>query len=186
MNAAIEAAHAGEAGKGFAVVADEIRKLSEDSSDQGHNIATVLNALKNLINTVTSSSTKTHKQFERILEQLIKVENQETIIKNAMEEQSLGSAQVLEAIRDIKDITSRVKDGSSQMLIGSQEVLTEMTSLAEITSEMSGGMDEMALGTELVNQAVQTVNIITQDTMSIISRLSVEVAKFKVAEASSD
>ena len=180
MNAAIEAAHAGSAGKGFAVVADEIRKLSEGSSEQGRNIATVLNALKNQINTVANSSSSTREQFEQILDQLIKVENQEMVIKNAMEEQSLGSTQVLEAIREINDITDRVKDGSSQMLVGSQEVLSEMTRLAGITGEMNGGIDEMALGTDLINQAIQTVNIITQDTMGIISRLSDEVAKFKV------
>ncbi|OHD80094.1 MAG: hypothetical protein A3J97_09520 [Spirochaetes bacterium RIFOXYC1_FULL_54_7] len=186
MNAAIEAAHAGTAGRGFAVVADEIRKLSENSSDQGNNIATVLTALKNQINTVASSSATAQEQFERILDQLTNVGNQELVIKNAMEEQSQGSTQVLEAIRDINEITCRVKDGSSQMLIGSQEVLAEMVRLAGITGEMGSGIDEMAMGTNLVNQAIQTVNTITQDTMGIISRLSVEVAKFKVDADSTD
>ena len=65
MNAAIEAAHAGDAGRGFAVVSDEIRKLAENSSEQGKNISNVLNNLKTDINTVFGLSERSQEQFEK-------------------------------------------------------------------------------------------------------------------------
>lgn len=178
MNAAIEAAHAGDSGKGFAVVADEIRKLAENSSGEGKKISVVLKSLKNQINTVALSSNKTQEQFESILTLLGHVRDQEVVIKNAMDEQDIGSGQVLEAMREINGITTKVKDSSAQMLTGSKEVLVEMERLAGITEEMSSGMDEIATGTVQINKAVQEVNDITQKTQTSISRLSSEVEKF--------
>jgi methyl-accepting chemotaxis protein len=181
MNAAIEAAHAGESGKGFAVVADEIRKLAEDSSSQGGAISRDLEGLKARIDQVVVLSDKSQRQFSRIFDLLVRVRDQESAIKTAMESQDEGSSQILKAIGDIHDITALVKDGSKQMLVGSAEVHEEMGHLTDITLEISNGMDEMAAGAEQINAAVQNVNKITQDTRSNISDLYAEVEKFNVA-----
>ncbi len=180
MNAAIEAAHAGASGKGFAVVADEIRKLAENSASEGKKIATVLTTLKQQINTVTISSGKTTEEFNNILKLLDEVRNQETVIKNAMEEQDIGSSRVLDAMNQINDITLQVKNGSAQMRAGSKEVLDEMNRLAGISGEMGSGMTEIAAGTDQINATIQNVNEITQSTKSSISQLSQEVIKFKL------
>jgi len=180
MNAAIEAAHAGASGKGFAVVADEIRKLAENSADEGKKISEVLTSLKTQINAVTLTSGKTTDEFNHILKLLDEVRNQETIIKNAMEEQDIGSSRVLDAMNRINDITVQVKDGSAQMRAGSREVIEEMNRLAGISGEMGSGMTEIATGTDQINAAVQNVNEITQGTKNSISRLSREVVKFKL------
>ena len=178
MNAAIEAAHAGDAGRGFAVVSDEIRKLAESSSEQGKNISSVLNNLKIDISTVFGLSGKSQEQFENILEKILNVKNQETVIKNAMEEQSAGSSQILSALQDIKDTTAKVEKGSSDMNDNSIEISNGIENLSNIALEINNGMEEMASGAEEVNTAVQNVNKITQKTRSNINNLSVEVEKF--------
>lgn len=180
MNAAIEAAHAGEFGKGFSVVADEIRKLAENSAEEGKKIEVVLNGLKTQINAAAESSGKTQAQFDQVLKFIADVRNKEVVIKSAMEEQDVGSTQILEAMREINGITMKVKDGSVQMFDGSNEVLTEMRRLTNLTEELSNGMDEIAAGTEEVNKAIQTVSEVAQGTKSSIQHLSEEVAKFRV------
>ncbi len=180
MNAAIEAAHAGDSGKGFAVVADEIRKLAETAGSQGKSITQVLNSLKGSIDRVILSTESAQTQFESVFELTQIVKNQETVIKNAMDEQSEGGIQVLEAIKEINDITVKVKDGSVQMLIGSREVLDEMKRLSGVTQEITNSMNEMSVGTEEINIAINQVNEITRKNMESINTLMGEVARFKI------
>src|SRR5215469_6449686 len=116
MNAAIEAAHAGEAGKGFAVVASEIRKLAESSSQQSKTISTVLKKIKAAIDKITKSTDNVLKKFEGIDSGVKTVADQEENIRNAMEEQSQGSKQVLNAISAVSEVTQQVKLGSEEML----------------------------------------------------------------------
>ncbi|HRU44057.1 MAG TPA: methyl-accepting chemotaxis protein, partial [Spirochaetota bacterium] len=68
MNAAIEAARAGDYGKGFAVVADEIRKLAEESSEQGKSISNVLQSLKDKITGISTVTTDVDNQFIQMQE----------------------------------------------------------------------------------------------------------------------
>ncbi|HQB62338.1 MAG TPA: methyl-accepting chemotaxis protein, partial [Spirochaetota bacterium] len=140
MNAAIEAAHAGDYGKGFAVVADEIRKLAEESSGQGKSISNVLKSLKDKIASISTVTTDVDNQFVQMQEQIIKLDNQESVIQNAMREQASGGAELLEAIKQISHITENVKSGSTEMLIGSREISSEMTKLVNFTGEINRNM----------------------------------------------
>ena len=162
MNAAIEAAHAGDAGKGFAVVADEIRKLAEESSEQGKNISNVLKSLKDKITSITSATSDVEKQFVQMQDYIAKLDNQEQVIQNAMLEQASGGNQVLEAIKRLNDITANVKSGSTEMLAGSREILNEMTKLVDVTSETNANMDSMLDGTRQIANAVREINKISQ------------------------
>ena len=180
MNAAIEAAHAGASGKGFAVVADEIRKLAENAANEGNAITSVLQNLKRRISETVASSEKTRVQFDRILELLAEVRNQETVIRNAMEEQDAGGASVLEAIRIIDGITAQVRASAAEMIRGSSDAMASMTRLSGIAEEMRAGMDEMSIGADEINEAIHAVSGITQNTKNSISRVSEEVSKFSL------
>jgi methyl-accepting chemotaxis protein len=180
MNAAIEAAHAGEAGKGFAVVADEIRKLAENSGEQSKTISAVLKKIKESIDTITKSTDKVLTKFEAIDSGVRIVSDQEENIRNAMEEQSAGSKQILDAIGQLNDATQLVKGSSAEMLEGSRQVIQESKNLELTTQEITNGMNEMATGADQINVAVTRVNDISGENKEGIDVLVREVAKFKV------
>jgi methyl-accepting chemotaxis protein len=178
MNAAIEAAHAGEAGKGFAVVADEIRKLAESSGEQSKTISSVLKKIKDSIDKITRSTDAVLNKFEAIDSSVRTVSEQEHNIRNAMEEQSAGSQQILDAINRLNEVTNMVKDSTVEMLEGSQQVISESRNLGNVTQELENGMNEMATGAEQMNVAVNRVNTISGDNKQHIDNLVSEVSKF--------
>jgi methyl-accepting chemotaxis protein len=180
MNAAIEAAHAGEAGKGFAVVADEIRKLAESSGEQSKTIGTVLKKIKESIDKITKSTYSVLNKFGAIDDGVKTVSEQTENIRNAMEEQSVGSQQILEVIGQLNEITGMVKGGSTEMLEGSKEIITEGRNLEMATQEITNGMNEMATGADQINIAVNRVNEISGQNKDNIDVLVKEVSRFKV------
>jgi methyl-accepting chemotaxis protein len=180
MNAAIEAAHAGAAGKGFAVVADEIRKLAENSGRQSKIISDVLKKIKTAIDKITISTNTVLEKFQAIDSRVQTVSDQETNIRNAMEEQGTGSQQILEAISKLNSLTQTVKHGSIEMLEGSNEVISETKNLETVTQEISGSMNEMSAGAEQINEAVGRVKDISSVNKEHINTLVSEISKFKV------
>jgi methyl-accepting chemotaxis protein len=180
MNAAIEAAHAGEAGKGFAVVADEIRKLAESSGEQSKTISMVLKKIKESIDKITKSTDSVLNKFEAIDTGVKTVSEQTENIRTAMEEQSVGSRQILEEISQLNEITQQVKGGSLEMFEGSKEVITEGKNLEMVTQEITNGMNEMVTGADQINVAVNRVNEISGQNKDNIDVLVKEVSRFKV------
>jgi methyl-accepting chemotaxis protein len=97
-----------------------------------------------------------------------------------MEEQSVGSQQILEVIGQLNEITQQVKGGSLEMLEGSKEIITEGRNLEMATQEITNGMNEMAVGAEQINVAVTRVNDISGENKEKIDILVQEVSRFKV------
>jgi methyl-accepting chemotaxis protein len=180
MNAAIEAAHAGDTGKGFSVVADEIRKLAEDSNNQGKKITTNLKEVSQTINNVAESTIQLQEIFNQIFEFTQKVSEQETTILNAMQEQNEGGTQILSAMRQINDITAHVKDGGNIMQSETDVATEKMESLSRLTDEMTGSIEEMAIGIETINKSINSVNDLTHQNTENLGRLGDSVAKFQV------
>ena len=180
MNAAIEAAHAGESGKGFAVVADEIRKLAESSSVQSKTIGMVLKKIKESIDKMTSSTQNVLDKFEAINSNIKTVTEQEESIRNAMEEQGIGSKQLLQGVSNVNGITRQVKSDSHEMLEDVNGVIKEDENLARVTNEITSGMDEVASGAMHINKAIDQVNEISRRNHKGIDTLMSEVSRFKV------
>ena len=180
MNAAIEAAHAGETGKGFAVVADEIRKLAEESNEQGKQIGGALKESIEIINTLIAAGNGAEQTFDKVYELAMQISEQEDYITRSMQEQMNANKEVLSAIREINSTTNTVKAGSSEMLSGSGNVAKEMSKLDGLTQVITNSMDEMSAGAIQINNAVVEVNDLVQKNRESIEILANRVKEFTV------
>jgi len=179
MNAAIEAAHAGEAGKGFAVVSDEIRKLAEGASAQSKSISHVLKSLVDSIEGVVDSTTEATLAFETVQEAIETTSQMERQVKNAMEEQSSGSNEVLEALTEISGVTAEVNSGAIEMRQGSGTIIQELQRLVQITQEVRQSMDEMTQGIVEINSSFAAIVTMTQQNRVAIEGVEEQVSHFK-------
>jgi methyl-accepting chemotaxis protein len=180
MNAAIEAAHAGEAGKGFAVVAEEIRNLAESSAEQSKTVSAVLKKIKTAIDAITHATEDVLNKFEAIDSGVKTVENQETRIREAMEEQGKKSRHILDEVSRLRDLTGRVRETSGQMRLGSHAVMQESRGLEASSTEISNGMGEISSGVEQINTAVQKISDLSGNNKEDIISLVGEIAHFKI------
>jgi methyl-accepting chemotaxis protein len=181
MNAAIEAAHAGEAGQGFAVVADEIRKLAENAAKQSKTIGTVLKKITDSIALIQRTADGVLGKFEAIDSGIQTVLDQELQIRNAMEEQSAGSQQILEALEKLNEITRKVKAGTGEMQEKSMEVIREGKSLETAAEEISSGVNEIASRTGQVNGSVDHLREIGNKNRDNIDTLGKAVSPFMIS-----
>jgi hemerythrin-like metal-binding protein len=181
MNAAIEAAHAGEAGKGFAVVADEIRKLAENAAEQSKTIGTVLKKITDSITLIQRTADGVLDKFEAIDSGVKTVLDQELQIRNAMEEQSAGSQQILEALEKLNEITRTVKTGTGEMQGKSREVIREGKNLETAAAEISSGVSEIASRTGMVNDSVEHLREIGDKNRNNIDTLGKAVSPFMIS-----
>jgi len=137
MNAAIEAAHAGEAGKGFAVVANEIRRLSETTRENSHNIS---QTLKNIIDGIAKTSKQSDDTGVRIngmSKEISSFADTMTTLINTFNELSAESGEITNALCDLRDISNSVKTDYDRMLKMTNQLRDSMHELASIADKKS-------------------------------------------------
>ncbi len=131
MNAAIEAAHAGDAGKGFAVVSDEIRKLAETTAAQSKNASDVISTITLYINDIVEFSDQLTNAANTTMTVIKQVSQITEEVKNAMQEQSIGSRQVFESMVGVDEITHIIKANSADILLVTQQTIISNKAASE-------------------------------------------------------
>lgn len=180
MNAAIEAAHAGELGKGFSVVADEIRRLAETASEQSRTIGANLASMGTEIEGVVASSQASVQTFGSLLHHIEATGSLVMEIKHAMEEQKVGSSQILEALKNMNDITGQVQRASGEMASSILVVRDEIESLHGSAHDIQGLMDVIVSEVKEIEGTTGVVLDSSDRTGKIISTMESYIGRFKV------
>jgi methyl-accepting chemotaxis protein len=180
MNAAIEAAHAGDSGLGFAVVADEIRSLAIGSSRKSKEIASDIKRIKGMIDSVATTSTEAEAAFILVMEHLATVGDFEREIRQAMDEQSEGSKQVLQAIGEINSVTVNVRNGSNEIMEGSQSIGGEMQNIAAASEDLRVGVGDIESAASVIQSAGDQVKELAKRNDLAIRSLAAIVSRFRL------
>jgi methyl-accepting chemotaxis protein len=180
MNAAIEAAHAGNAGRGFAVVSDEIRRLSENTAKQSRSITETLNKVIANIQSVTEASNDAGNVFSGMVHKISEDGTIVTEIRNAMEEQSAGSQQIVSTLNEIKDTTQTIESSSHTMNSSVQDVGKEIAELTRLADGLQSGTEEIEKATQTIHESIKSLSEMAVDNRTFADRLSSDTGKFTV------
>jgi methyl-accepting chemotaxis protein len=136
LNATIEAARAGDAGKGFAVVASEVKDLAQETARATEDIGSRVNAIQQ----DTSGAVDV---IGRISEVIAKINDFQTTIASAVEEQTATTGEMSRSIGEVASGSSRIAANIADVSTASGSALHGVTQTRQASDEVARTAEEL-------------------------------------------
>ena len=140
LNATIEAAGAGEAGKGFAVVANEVKELAKQTQAATESISGQINEMQ-------AKTEETQKAVVEVAEVINNLNDINTMISAAVEEQSSTSNEISSDLGNLSSSVDVVGNNIEEMSTGLLEIsknIQDVNNGANEVSSISSNVNEVA------------------------------------------
>ncbi len=181
LNAAIEAARAGEHGRGFAVVADEVRKLAEKSSQATQQIGELIGAVRRTVGeTVTAVdraqaevANGTHKS-ELAGQSLTQILESSKTVLSENDAVASVTGKVVQMMGEIAQIAEKNRDATTEMKQGAQGVQEAIETVAAISQESAAGAQQLTASIQQVGIASTELARLSQDLEGIVSTFKLD------------
>ncbi|GAA3930419.1 hypothetical protein GCM10022629_44220 [Amorphoplanes auranticolor] len=136
LNATIEAARAGDAGKGFAVVASEVKDLAQETARATEDIGSRVNAIQQ----DTGGAVEV---IGRISEVIAKINDFQTTIASAVEEQTATTGEMSRSIGEVASGSSRIAANISDVSTASANAVQGVTQTRQASEEVARTAEQL-------------------------------------------